>query len=629
MIMNILLITPPLTQLNTPYPATLYLAGFLKSRGYDVTQLDLGIELVNKIFTRKTLESIFNEASENLTEKASQNVLTIFTQKKQYLQTIDAVISFLQGKNATLATRICSGFFLPEASRFKSIADLDRAFGNSGDTDKAKYLSTLYIEDITDFIRETICSHFELGRYAEHLSLYAPRFEPLKEMLDSPSNFIDREMLLILRDKIEQCHPNLVGFSIPFPGNLYGALKCGQFMKKQYSSLPIAWGGGYVSTELRQPTEACVFDFTDYILFDSGEIPLLRLIEVLEGKRPYEALIRTKIRNEAHEVVSFGWEDRTFLPFADSVAPDYSNIPIHQYVSLIETANPMHKLWSDGRWNKLTLANGCYWAKCAFCNTSLPYISCYDPGSATLLTDRIEAVIEQTGNTGFHFVDEAAPPKILRELSAEIINRGINVSWWTNIRFERAFTAELASGMARSGCIAVSGGIEVASNRLLKLMNKGVTIEQAAAAAFHLTNNGIMVHAYLMYGFPTQTLQETIDGLEIVRQMFTEGILQSAFWHRYAMTVHSPSGQNPEKYGATYIEHPTGTFATNEIPFTDGQQIDLDVVGQALRKATYNYMHDLCLDWPVQRWFEYKVPKSTLPANYIQKRIKTLGNSFK
>jgi radical SAM superfamily enzyme YgiQ (UPF0313 family) len=623
--MNILLITPPLTQLNTPYPSTTYLTGFLKSKGYNVIQMDLGIDLINRIFSRTTLETIFNEASENLTEKASQNVLTMFVQKQRYLQTIDAVMRFLQGKDETLATRICNGNFLPEASRFSSLTDVEWAFGNTGHTDKAKYLATLYIEDITDFICETICPNFELGRYAEHLSLYAPTFEPLKEMLNAPANFVDREMLSILKDKIEQVQPTLVGFSIPFPGNLYGALKCGQFIKMYYPSVPIAWGGGYVSTELRQLTDPSVFDYTDYILFDSGEVPLLRLIEVLERKQPPGNLIRTKIRNDANEVVSLGWEDRASLMLIDTGTPDYSGLPLHSYISLIETANPMHKLWSDGRWNKLTLANGCYWAKCAFCDTSLPYISCFDPGSASLLADRIEAVMEQTGTTGFHFVDEAAPPKVLRELSEEIIRRNLTISWWTNIRFEKAFTAELASLMARSGCIAVSGGIEVASNRLLKLMNKGVTIEQAATSAFHLTNNGIMVHAYLMYGFPTQNIQETIDGLEIVRQLFSEGLLQSAFWHRFAMTVHSPSGINPEKFGARHIDNPTGTFANNEIPFTDGQKLDLDMIGRGLRKATYNYMHNLCLDLPVSKWFEGTVPKPAIPSSYIRKHLQTIG----
>lgn len=63
-------------------------------------------------------------------------------------------------------------------------------------------------------------------------------------------------------------------------------------------------------------------------------------------------------------------------------------------------------------------------------------------------------------------------------------------------------------------------------------MEKGVTIAQVARVTDGFTQAGIMVHAYLMYGFPTQTTQETIDSLEVVRQLFQAGIVQSGYWHR-------------------------------------------------------------------------------------------------
>jgi hypothetical protein len=122
-----------------------------------------------------------------------------------------------------------------------------------------------------------------------------------------------------------------------------------------------------------------------------------------------------------------------------------------------------------------------------------------------------------------------------------------------------------------------------------------------------------------MYGFPGETIQETIDALELVRQMFDEGLIQSAFWHRYAMTIHSPSGIEPEKYGATLVPIKKGSFANNEIPFTDGQDIDLDMLGNGLRKATYNYMHGLAMDWPLYKWFDKKIPGTTIPPNYVAK----------
>src|SRR5690606_41040208 len=137
--------------------------------------------------------------------------------------------------------------------------------------------------------------------------------------------------------------------------------------------------------------------------------------------------------------------------------------------------------------------------------------------------------------TGFHFVDEAAPPNLLKAMSEEILKRNLKVTWWGNIRFDPFFTAEVTQLMKKAGCIAVTGGIEVASERVLKLIDKGISIEKVAVTTKNFKDAGIFVHAYLMYGFPTQTMQETIDSLEVVRQLFKKNYLSSAYWHRFAL----------------------------------------------------------------------------------------------
>jgi len=277
----------------------------------------------------------------------------------------------------------------------------------------------------------------------------------------------------------------------------------------------------------------------------------------------------------------------------------------------------MHSLWSDGRWNKLTMAHGCYWGKCTFCDISLDYIKRYEPLTAKLLVDRIEEIIAQTGESGFHFVDEAAPPALMRALSIEIIRRKLTITWWTNIRFEKSFTRELCILLRASGCIAISGGLEVASDRLLKLIDKGVTVEQVARVTNNLTESGIMVHSYLMYGYPSQTIQETIDSLEMVRQLFELGIVQSGFWHQFALTTHSPVGQDPEQFGVL-PHYNTITFANNDIQFDDSTGIKHSKFSYGLKKSLYNFMHGVGFDLPVTDWFEFNVPKSTVKFNFIE-----------
>ena len=616
---KVLLITPPFTQLNTPYPATAYLKGFLNTQNIASFQCDLGIEVILKLFSSEGLTSLFSglRASDF---GLSANSQRIFNLRESYIQTIDPVIAFLQEKNVTLAHVICEGNYLPEAARFAQTEDLEWAFGTMGNRDKAKHLATLYLEDLSDLIVEAVDPHFGFSRYAERLGRSANSFDELNDELQKPDSFIDSILLKLLQEKIELSQPTLVAFSVPFPGNLYSAFKCAQYLKKQYPELKIAMGGGFPNTELRSLSDPRVFEYFDFILLDDGEAPILNLVEYLDGKREKADLKRTFALENGEVVYLNGSTQADFSQF-ESGTPDYSDFQLDSYLSVIEIVNPMHRLWSDGRWNKLTLAHGCYWGRCTFCDTSLDYIRRYEPNTVQVLCDRIEELIRQTGQIGFHFVDEAAPLALMRALALEIIRRKLTVVWWTNIRFEKSFTYDLCLLLKESGCIAVSGGLEVASDRLLGMINKGVSVSKVAKVTDNFTRAGIMVHAYLMYGFPTQTAQETIDSLEVVRQLFEAGVIQSGFWHQFAMTAHSPVGMNPSQFKVKIENEKPGTFANNDLIHTDPTGTDHERFSEGLKKSLFNYMHGICFEFPLQDWFEFKVPKTTVAPKYIQEAI--------
>jgi len=593
--MKILLVTPPLTQLNTPYPATCQLTGFLRSQGVEAEQMDLSIELIGRLFTRCKLEEIFQSAAE--LPKLSKQYKVMLQQADFYVCTIDSVMRFLSGRDSTLAQRFGDLNFWPCSKRLPSEDDLEWAFGVIGNHERAMHLCTLFLKDLCDFIRQTVDPHFELIRYAESLCLRLPEFVPLQNELQKPHSLIDRLMLDLFSERIRETNPDMVGFSIPFPGNLYSGLRCAQWLRKEFPAIKICMGGGYVNTELRGITDSTLFNYIDFLTFDDGELPLLRLIRGGE-------MIRTLYRNETNEIVRVNFDSKENVPFVEIGTPDYDGLLQNNYINLIELTNPMHALWSNGCWNKMMLVHGCYWGKCAFCDGSLDYICRYETASIELIVDRMETIMQQTGRSGFHFVDEAAPPALLRQLSEEIIRRKLTVSYWTNVRFEKSFTPELCYLLAKSGCIAISGGLEVASPRILKLINKGITIETARESMKNFTEAGIMTHAYLMYGFPTETAQETLDSLEVVRDLFANGWIRSAFWHRYAMTIHSSSGQHPESVGAKHVDFRPGSFANNEIPFATPHPIDLDFYGKGLNLATYNYMQGAGYDMPVKSWFK-------------------------
>lgn len=619
---------PPMTQLNAPYPATAVLTGFLRARGVAAVQEDFSLRLVLALFCRAGLEQIRACAENVPANQRTTCVRTFLAWFDRYAAAIEPAVAFLQGRDPTLAHRIATRRFLPEGLRFASLDTfvaeegldpLAWAFGALGTQDRAKHLATQFLNDVADVVRDAVDARFAFTRYGESLVRSQPTFEPLAAALAAAPTLVEETLRGLVRAALAQHRPHLVLVTVPFPGCVHGAFRIAQAVKEFDPCIATALGGGFANTELRELSEPRVFDFFDFVALDDGERPVLALVEHLRGARSRDRLVRTFVRRRGKvEFIDCGEPD---VPFAETGTPTWTGLPLADYVSALDLLNPLNRLWADGRWNKLAVAHGCYWRKCAFCDTKLDYISRFDPLPAKVLVDRIEAAIAETGQTGFHFTDEAAPPAALKALAAELKRRKLAISWWGNIRFENAFTPELCRELAESGCIAVAGGMEAASDRLLKLMNKGITVAQAARAAKAFADAGILVHAYLMYGFPSQTVRETVDALETVRQLFAEGCLHSGYFHRFACTVHSPVGRHPDQFGVKLLPLPPAPFAKNDLGFVDPEKVDHDALGKGLAKALYNFMHGVGLDADVRSWFGVRVPRTAIGKRFIAQAL--------
>ncbi len=619
--MRVLLVTPPMVQLNTPYPATAYLTGFLRSRGREVRQADPALGWVLRLFSPGGLERL-GKALRGV--EATAAVEHFLKHEELIRRVTPSALALLQSRDTSLVHRIAARSLLPEGPRFAAIGPqgheaeyLDWAFGQMGIADKARYLASLFLEDLADAVT-ALDPHFGFARYGESLAQSQATLDPLLAELATPR--LTAEVLHELTVELyERERPDVVGMTLPFPGSVLGALRMAQALRRVAPGVRIAWGGGWVNTELRSLSDPRLFDYVDAITYDDGERPLLSLLEHWAGERPVERLLRTRLR-EGGAVVLRTSEERD-LSMKETGTPTYDGLPLGDYLGMIDMLNPMHRLWSDTRWNKLTVAHGCYWKKCTFCDITLDYIKNYEQVGAALLVDRIEALIRETGGRGFHFVDEAAPPAALKAMAEELLRRGVEISWWGNVRFEKSFTPALCRLLARSGCIALSGGLEAASNRLLGLMQKGVTVEQVARVTKAMEDAGIRVHAYLMYGFATQTVAETVDALEYVRQLFLAGCLDSAFWHRLSVTAHAPLGQAAAEFGLRLLPEPAGRFARNDLPFEDPTGVDHEALGVGLNKAVYNFMHGLGLDEDVRQWFPRRVPKTSVPKDFVARAL--------
>lgn len=595
--MSVLLITPPMLQFNAPYAATPRLAGWLLSRGIAVEQADLSLELALRLFSRRGVMAL----AKALPRRSSSPAVQYFRRHRaQYAAVADEVVHFLQGRASELAPRILTRGWLPEGPRFAQLSETGDTLDLTAE-ELARHLASLFIDDLADVVRDGVDARFGLARYADHLAVAAASIAPLLTALADRPTLVDRLLEALTVKLVRRTRPALVGLTVPFPGNLYGALRVAQVVRRVSPSTRIVLGGGYVNTELRQLAEPRLFDYVDFVTLDDGEVPLACLVEHVRGRRRSQRLCRTFVR-EKGRVVFHDAPGMVPPRFRELPAPSYIGLAPQRYLAMMEQTNPMLRLWSDGFWNRLTLAHGCYWRRCAFCDTCLDYIHDFDPSTPDRLVDQIGEVMLATGSNAFHFVDEAAPPALLAALAERLLARDVHIRWWANIRFERAFTPELCRTLARSGCLAVTAGLETAHDRTLRLMQKGVSVAQAARVARACSEAGILVHVYLMYGFPSQTSAEVRAGLEVIRRWFAAGWIQSAYWHRFALTAHSAIARDPQRFGIRLLPYTT-TFALNEIPYSEPRAPDWDRLGVALRKAIFNFMHGVGLNWPIRRWF--------------------------
>lgn len=623
---RVLLLVTPFASPSYAYPAPGYLARYLRQQGIDVMQADLNLELMLKIFSRSGLERIFAEA-ECTVMPLSEEARGVLAQRERYLATIDSVMRFLQGRDPSLAYRLCHPKFLPRAETFDRDGTFDWHHGTPNTLivqDRAKFVATLYLYDIASLIREALFPYFQItlvDRLYDSFVHWCTSFDTMHFELERPPTVIDRMLHEVLDAHLEAFAPDLVGVSVPFARNLYWALRIARHARERRPGIKVAAGGGLVNTSMRESADPRLFKYIDYLTLDDGERPLLCIVEQLEGWRDVSQLKRTFVLDARGQLQYIDGSSDTDANHEDSGAPDYRDYQVKNYFSTLETTNINQRLHSDGWWNKMTMAHGCYWRKCAFCDVHLSYIKDYEIAPAKNLVDKAEQCIAQTGHSGFHFVDEAMPPKVMRDFAAEVVRRGLHISWYGMVRFDKAFTAELCELLAAGGLVNVMGGLEVASDRLLKMMKKGTSVEQVTRVCKNFQDAGIRVHAFIMYGFPTQTEQETVDALDVVRQLFKNGLLTSATWSRFGVTPHSPAGREPEAYGITLDPLPPNTFLQQMLSHQDPTGADHSKFTAGLTNALSFYGVGKYFDVPAEHWFEFPVPAVSIDRDFVAKLI--------
>jgi radical SAM superfamily enzyme YgiQ (UPF0313 family) len=658
--MQLLLVQPPFVQLNAPYPAIAYLKAFCRGEGHEARCLDLSIELFRSIFSRAGLARVFSEAEAKLAGRESRfdpatrkNVLRYLSNAERYIHVIDRIIGLLSGSgDDALCHELAAGRRVPWGHRAEGF--LEANDGDLGASD-APLLASLIVEDVADFITFSLDPEFSLVRYAESKASSQPDFRVVERAARESFLFEAFFRPLVAQSLREAARPDLICVTIPFPGTLPGALAFAEEARRHFGrEMPVAFGGGYVSTELRTLREPAIFDCADFLCFDAGYGALSSVIDSLRGSGSGSGsdagLYRTIVRRDgALEAHGFEGSDRAFFVAEAShvdppglpeirareelairqVFPDFSDLDLSRYVRIVEGTNPMHALWSGAVWLKARLAHGCYWRQCAFCDTALEYISRYAASSPEALFVHMAEQATLTGRRGVHFVDEAMPIAHLLRFGVENLRHGKPLSFWGNARLEKSFTPDACAVLAESGLVGVSFGLEIPTERGLVMTGKGLALPGIVTSLQALKTSGILVHAYLIYGWPGQTEQEIVDAMEVARQLFAEGLLDSAFWHRFILTRHSPMyarWRAGKSQGLRVIE-PAWTFGSNDLSFHG--EAGFERYGQALDASLGAWMEGSDLDQPAAAWFDFKVTRPSVAPDHIARLARSAARALR
>lgn len=646
--MNAIIITPPLVQLNSPYPSGAYLTSYFKSCSINARWYDLNIELFYSIFSSSGLKKLFelseksalkmaDDAEQNGDENTAFNLRRYISTKNNWINWIDTITAILCGKAREKEHQFLYSPFAPRGNRMENfLGGLD----HEPTVDDVRFLCSYALADLADYITAVFDQEFSLIRYAEHLTVDERDFSTILKGLDSPvlKNFFEPvlERLFLKEDFV--C-PELFLISIPFAGTFLPSLYIARFIKQHFGEkTSVSIGGGFVNTELRDFNDISISKYIDFISYDRGYGSYKSLIENknLLNKSNTDEKPVYKLARFTKKYIAPLWSDKDYEKYEEEVTtkiiPDYSDIDFSKYPRVCDDKNAMHRLWSDGAWVKAYLAHGCYWHKCAFCDTKLDYVCGYKMVDVERLYNGLLETARAKGVYGIHFVDEALPPLALKKFALLNAQHGNPLYFWGNVRFEKSFTKDFAAFLSYCGFGGASAGLEVATGSGLKKINKGTDIESIVNSCAAFKEAGILVHAYMIYGFWNDTAQTIIDSMETLRQFFAAGLLDSSFWHKFVLTRNSTvyaKWQNGEQPDLNPVEagKNVSMFAKNNLHFK-GER-DFEKFSLPLENALNSWMHGEKLEMKVQKWFDFAVPAPTISRDYVEQLIEKYENNNK
>ncbi len=489
--MKILLLYPPQWTPNSPYLALPLLSAQLKKQGYETEIRDINIEFFNHILTKSSLSkrlsearNIFDNLSKEISENypdAEKNFNTYSTEEQTTLLKFRRIAQVLNGKPFVEETVNNAEDAVAVLKSKEDFYDPEKLFSAKMTVQEALKIASL--------------------PFAPNEIIYDNYFgNPLLKMdwVNIDAQCKDKSLNMFYEyfedeaEKIAENNCGLICISVPDLSQLIPAFTLSRLIK-QKTDKPVAIGGNYITqnkADFANHPEIFV-EYCDFLSVGDGEKSIIDLAEYAEGKRDIKSVSNLMYKAENEVICNPPAEE---LDFTQVAYADFDGLDFSLYFSP-ETVIPMQ------------LSKGCYWGKCTFCDYYYGQ-QCYDTKKIPDVIDEIKHFMNKYGTKNFLFIDEAVPPKYYNKLADAILENNLEIYFYSFVRLEKGFTREVLDNLYKAGFRIGLWGYEAWSERVMKMMNKGIDLSERIRILRDAREAGIWNNALFIMGYPTETREE-------------------------------------------------------------------------------------------------------------------------
>ena len=305
----------------------------------------------------------------------------------------------------------------------------------------------------------------------------------------------------------------------------HNAFKLLSLIRKIKKNTIVIFGGHhstYMSDQLLKTFEI------DYIVLGEGEIRLLNLIRAIEGSIPLESVEGIAYKKNENIIKNLPKKDDEYIknldalpfPFSEEQMGMFKKYPLMKEIHPQLVMDIPPEVYENGRIVSIITSRGCPF-NCQFCSSTLFWGKKWRFRSPKNIVDEIEFYYNQYGFRYFNFADDAFTimPKRSINICEEIIERNLKIYFDCTTRADR-ITEDLAIWLKKAGCVFIAIGVESGSKKILKIINKNLSIKSIIRAFSILRKHKISAYPLLMVGNPgetNKTIQSTINLLKIIK----------------------------------------------------------------------------------------------------------------